>query len=33
VTQVREPLYDSSIGRWRPLAPMLRPLLDELGIG
>jgi tetratricopeptide (TPR) repeat protein len=29
--QVRQPLYDSSVGRWRRYAPMLRPLLDALG--
>jgi tetratricopeptide (TPR) repeat protein len=31
-TQVREPIYRSSIGRWRPFKAMLGPLLDELGI-
>jgi hypothetical protein len=29
---VRQPLFDSSIGRWRPYAAMFRPLLDELGM-
>jgi Sulfotransferase family len=28
--QVRQPIYRSSIGRWRPYEAMLRPLLDEL---
>jgi tetratricopeptide (TPR) repeat protein len=32
VTQVREPLYRSSIGRWGSVRHMLGPLLDELGI-
>lgn len=30
--QVRQPLYQSSVGRWRPDAEILRPLLDGLGI-
>jgi hypothetical protein len=30
-TQVRQPLFDSSIGRWPPYAAVLKPLLDELG--
>jgi tetratricopeptide (TPR) repeat protein len=30
--QVRQPLYRGSVGRWRPYAGMLRPLLDELGV-
>lgn len=29
--QVRRPLYQSSIGRWRAYAGMLRPLVDALG--
>jgi len=29
--QVRQPIYRSSIGRWRPFASYLRPLLDALG--
>lgn len=29
--QVREPVYRSSVGRWRPVRHLLRPLLDELG--
>ena len=32
VTQVRQPIYRSSIGRWRPDAALLRPLLDALGV-
>lgn len=28
--QVRQPLYDHSIGRWRSYAPFLEPLLTEL---
>ena len=32
VMQVRQPIYRSSIGRWRPYARMLTPLLDALGI-
>jgi hypothetical protein len=30
--QVRQPLYTSSVGRWRPDAETLRPLLEGLGI-
>ncbi len=29
-TQVRRPLYSSSVGRWRPYKDMLRPLLEVL---
>jgi tetratricopeptide (TPR) repeat protein len=29
-TQVREPIYRSSIGRWKPYERMLQPLFDEL---
>jgi len=29
--QVRQPIYRSSVGRWRPDADVLRPLLDGLG--
>ena len=29
-TQVRQPIYDHSIGRWRSYAPFLEPLLTEL---
>jgi hypothetical protein len=32
-TAVRQPLYRGAVGRWRPYAPMLRPLLDALGLG
>jgi hypothetical protein len=32
VAQVRQPIYQSSVGRWRPYREHLRPLLDELGI-
>ncbi len=31
-TQVRQPIYNSSIGRWRVHKPSLGPLLAELGI-
>jgi tetratricopeptide (TPR) repeat protein len=31
ISQVREPLYHSSVGRWRPYERMLQPLLKELG--
>jgi len=30
VAQVRQPLYHSSVGRWRPDAALLRPLLEAL---
>lgn len=30
--QVRQPIYRSSVGRWRPDEGTLRPLLDGLGI-
>jgi hypothetical protein len=29
--QVRQPVYRSSIGRWRPYARLLRPLIEVLG--
>lgn len=29
--QVRQPIYSSSVGRWRPYKSMLQPLIDELG--
>ncbi len=29
--QVHQPIYRSSVGRWRPDADVLRPLLDGLG--
>jgi len=32
VAQVRQPIYQSSVGRWWPYREHLRPLLDELGI-
>jgi tetratricopeptide (TPR) repeat protein len=32
VTQVRQPIYQHSVGRWRPYRHQLRPLLDALGI-
>jgi tetratricopeptide (TPR) repeat protein len=31
-TQVRQPVYNSSVGRWRPYRAFLAPLLQELGI-
>jgi hypothetical protein len=31
-TQVRQPIYRSSIGRWREYGEQLRPLLDALGL-
>jgi tetratricopeptide (TPR) repeat protein len=31
-TQVRQPVYKSSVGRWRPYRTFLAPLLQELGI-
>jgi tetratricopeptide (TPR) repeat protein len=31
VVQVRQPIYRSSIGRWRPDSNLLRPLLEALG--
>lgn len=32
VAQVRQPIYRSSVSRWRPYAKMLGPLLAELGV-
>lgn len=32
VAQVREPLYRSSLDRWQAAEPLLRPLLDALGM-
>jgi tetratricopeptide (TPR) repeat protein len=32
VAQVRRPLYQSSVGRWRPYREMLGPLFDALGV-
>jgi tetratricopeptide (TPR) repeat protein len=31
MTQVRQPIYQSSVGRWRPDPMLLRPLLEGLG--
>jgi tetratricopeptide (TPR) repeat protein len=31
-SQVRQPIYKSSIGRWRPYAALLQPLIEALGI-
>ena len=31
--QVRQPIYRSSIGRWRPYARQLGPLIEALGVG
>jgi hypothetical protein len=31
-TQVRQPVYTSSVGRWRPYRAFLAPLLQELGV-
>jgi tetratricopeptide (TPR) repeat protein len=31
-TQVRQPVYKSSVGRWRPYRAFLAPLLQELGV-
>ena len=31
--QVRQPLYASSVGRWRHYANELEPLLEALGVG
>jgi tetratricopeptide (TPR) repeat protein len=31
VTQVRQPIYTSSVERWRCYEPFLKPLIDELG--
>jgi tetratricopeptide (TPR) repeat protein len=30
-SQVRKPIFTSSVGRWRPYGELLRPLLDALG--
>lgn len=32
LTQVRQPIYRSSVGRWRPDAELLRPLLRALAV-
>jgi hypothetical protein len=31
-TQVRQPIYRSSIGRWQPYQKLLRPLIMEPGL-
>jgi tetratricopeptide (TPR) repeat protein len=31
-TQVRQPVYKSAVGRWRPYQAFLAPLLQELGV-
>ena len=31
--QVRQPIYRSSVERWRPVSDLLRPLLEGLGVG
>jgi len=31
MNQVRQPIYRSSVGRWRTCAPYLGPLLEALG--
>lgn len=31
VTQVRQPLYASSVERWRNYGDLVQPLIDELG--
>ena len=33
VTQVRQPIYSRSVGRWRHYRDTLRPLIEELGLG
>jgi len=32
VNQVRQPIYRGSVGRWKPFAAHLGPLLDALDI-
>ena len=32
VTQVRQPIYSDSVGRWRPYKNLLGPLLEALNI-
>ena len=32
VTQVRQPIYRASVGRWKPYQHLLQPLIKELGI-
>ena len=31
-TQVRQPIYRTSVGRWRPYQHLLQPLIKELGV-
>ena len=31
LSQVRQPIYNSSVARWKPYAPYIEPLLDALG--
>jgi tetratricopeptide (TPR) repeat protein len=31
LSQVRQPIYNTSVGRWRKYEPYLKPLLNELG--
>jgi tetratricopeptide (TPR) repeat protein len=32
-TQVRRPIYHSSVGRWRAYGDLLKPLMEALGVG
>ncbi|UKV12739.1 sulfotransferase [Thalassospiraceae bacterium SW-3-3] len=32
LSQVRQPIYDSSVERWKPYAPYIKPMLEALGI-
>ncbi len=32
VTQVRQPIYRTSVGRWKPYQHLLQPLIKELGV-
>jgi len=32
-TQVRQPIYHSSVGRWRAYGDLLKPLMEALGVG
>lgn len=32
VNQVRQPVFKTSVGRWKPYAAQLKPLLDALGV-
>jgi hypothetical protein len=31
LNQVRKPIYNSSVGRWKKYEPYLQPLIKELG--